>query len=197
MRRATLYSSSRAGPEKPVELRTKRKWPDLYTRHERRLLLCAAALLAVLATLPHLAGAPGPQAIPQQAIDAAVARALAERPLPSAATQAYEAVKGAIVQVRATDDALPLAERDQHSVHRRDERDDARGRRVDVVREAGGVHQRDGFEAFFARGRCSGLGGRTVAGSEEHGRGDGRRPEESALACSRVRRHGEGRELRA
>jgi S1-C subfamily serine protease len=106
VRRATLYSSSRAGPEKPVELRTKRKWPDLYTRHERRLLLCAAALLAVLATLPHLAGAPGPQAIPQQAIDAAVARALAERPLPSAATQAYEAVKGAIVQVRATDDAL-------------------------------------------------------------------------------------------
>jgi hypothetical protein len=71
--------------------------------YERRLLP-RAVLLALLAAAPYLTGAPA--GISQQLIDAAVARALAEQQLPSPAARVYEAVKGAIVRVRAIDDAL-------------------------------------------------------------------------------------------
>ena len=54
MKRATLYSRSISSPEKPVDSRAKPKWRDLYTDYERRLLLGAAVLLALLA----LAGPP-------------------------------------------------------------------------------------------------------------------------------------------
>jgi S1-C subfamily serine protease len=94
VRRARLYSSSRSSPETLVEPSPKPKWRDLYT--ERRLLLGAALLLALLAAAPYFTGSSA--TVSQQAIDAAVARALAEQPSPS---KVYEAVKGAVVHVRA------------------------------------------------------------------------------------------------
>jgi len=123
MRRATLYSSSSrsrgvlrpevTSPAKPVEAAPKRQWRDLYKRHERRFALAAFIFLATLAVLPHLTKSPVASAISQEVIDAAVARSLAEQPLPSVAAKVYDAVKGAIVRVRATGDAL---ERDEYLV---------------------------------------------------------------------------------
>ena len=109
MRRATFYSNSprsSRSPEKPVEPPAKRRWRDLYTQYERNLLLGAAVLLAVLWLSTHFGSGPVSQAISQQAIDAAVARALAEQPPASPATRVYGAVKGAIVSVRAISDGL-------------------------------------------------------------------------------------------
>jgi S1-C subfamily serine protease len=103
--RATFYSSP-SGPEKPVEAPARRQWRNLCSDYERRLLLGAATLLALLAAAPYFTGSPAGQAISQQAIDAAVARALAEQPLPSAAARVYESVKGSIVLVRAVADPL-------------------------------------------------------------------------------------------
>jgi S1-C subfamily serine protease len=114
MRRATLYSNSprsrgvarpeNPSPEKPVEAPA-RPWRDLYTRHERRLTIAAFAVLASLLIL-NFRTAPVTPAISQEQFDAAVARSLAEQPLPSPAAKVYEAVKGAIVLVRTTADAL-------------------------------------------------------------------------------------------
>jgi S1-C subfamily serine protease len=110
MRRITLYSSTASGrrsvcgPEKPVDAPARRRWRDLYTEYERRLLLGTAVLLALVAAAPYFTGASA--GISQQLIDAAVARALAEQQLPSPAARVYEAVRGAIVRVRAIDDAL-------------------------------------------------------------------------------------------
>jgi serine protease Do len=53
---------------------------------------------------------PAASSISQQQIDAAVARSLAEQPPPSPAAKVYEAVKGAIVRVRAIGDALETDE---------------------------------------------------------------------------------------
>jgi S1-C subfamily serine protease len=101
VRRATLYSSPRPG--EPVDKRATRTWRDLYKRYERRLLLGAAVVFALLALGPYFIGAPAGQSVPQQLIEAAVARALAEQP---SASKVYEAVKGAIVLVRAIGDPL-------------------------------------------------------------------------------------------
>ena len=126
MRRASFYSNSprsrsipRAespGPEKPVEAPARRRWRDLYTQYERNLLLGALVLLALLTLSSHLAGTPERSAVSQQEIDAAVARALAEQPLPSPAAKVYDAVRGAIVRVRALGDALETGEQPQRSV---------------------------------------------------------------------------------
>ena len=123
MRRATLYSNSprsrgvvrpeSPGPEKPVEAPAQPKWRDLYKRHERRLAIGTFAVLASLLVL-NFRTAPAVPVISQEQFDAAVARSLAEKPLPSPAAKAYEAVKGAIVLVRTTSDAL---ERDEY-LHR-------------------------------------------------------------------------------
>jgi S1-C subfamily serine protease len=116
MRRTTLYSNSprsrgvvrpeSPGPEKPVEAPARRRWRDLYTSYERQLLLGAAVLLGLLALAPHFTGAPEKQALSQQQVDVAVARALSAQPLPSPATKVYDAIKGAIVRVRTGSDAL-------------------------------------------------------------------------------------------
>jgi hypothetical protein len=103
--RATFYSNS-TGPERPVDAPARRRWRNLYNDYERRLLLGAAVLLALLAAAPYFTGSPAGQTISQQAIDAAVVRALAEQPLPSAVALVYEAGKGSIVLVRAVGDAL-------------------------------------------------------------------------------------------
>jgi S1-C subfamily serine protease len=116
MKRAALYSNSprlRAEfprPEKPVEGPTKPRWRDLYKRHERALTLAAFALLAAFLVVSHVTTAPVSPAISQDQIDAAVARTLSEQVLPSPAAKVYEAVRGAIVRVRAIGDALETDE---------------------------------------------------------------------------------------
>jgi S1-C subfamily serine protease len=120
MRRASLYSNSprsrlaarpqAPGPEKPVEARATPKWRDLYKRHERRLVLAAFILLAALLVGSQVTRSPVAPAISQEQIDAAVARSLQEQPLPSPAAKVYDAVKGAIVRVRAITDELEADE---------------------------------------------------------------------------------------
>ena len=117
MRRASLYSNSprsrpvvrppAPGPEKPVETRAKRKWRDLYNEYERKLLFGAVALLALLSLATHFKAAPVAQAVAPKTI---------EQPLPPPAAKAYDAVKGAIVRVRATADPLEADEYLQRSV---------------------------------------------------------------------------------
>jgi S1-C subfamily serine protease len=126
MKRATLYSNSPrsrgatrpqdSSPEKPVDPPAKPRWRNLYTAYERQLLLGAAVLLALLALSAHFRPGAEAQALAPQAIEAAVARVLAEQPPPSVATKAYEAVKGAIVHVRAIGDALETHEYLQRAV---------------------------------------------------------------------------------
>jgi S1-C subfamily serine protease len=102
MKRATLYSNSSPlreapRPETPVAPRRKLEWRDGYT---------IAALAVIALILGVFALRPIPSAVSKDDIDAAVARALAEQVLPSPATQAYEAVRGSIVRVRAIGDGL-------------------------------------------------------------------------------------------
>ena len=118
MRRASLYSSSprsRAAvrpppesPEKPVEAPPKRRWRDLYKRHERRLTLAGFALLGL--ALAFQMSKPVPASLTTDDIDAAVQRTLAEQVLPSPAARVFGAVHGAIVQVRTSADALEYDE---------------------------------------------------------------------------------------
>jgi S1-C subfamily serine protease len=109
MRRASLYSNSSRSqsPDKPVEARARWKWRNLYTEYERKLLLGAIVLLALLSLSAHFRAVPVVQALPQKSI---------EQPLPSPAAKVYDAVKGAIVRVRATPDALEADEYLQKSV---------------------------------------------------------------------------------
>ena len=126
MRRAALYSNSPRSrsvvrpeplsPEKPVAPPPKSRWRELYKRNERRLTLAAFIFLAAWLVVSHVTKSPVAPAISQEAIDAAVARSLTEQPLPSAAAKVYEAVKGAIVRVRASADALEHDEYLQRAV---------------------------------------------------------------------------------
>ena len=112
MKRASLYSTSsrvetgpQQSPGKPVEAAPKRKWRDLYSAYERQLLFGAAVLIALLALSSHFRAEPV-ASLNEQQINEAVARALAEQPVPSVASKVYDAVKGSIVRVRAIGDAL-------------------------------------------------------------------------------------------
>ncbi len=107
MKRASLYSSSRAKAAPAVAHPVQRKIGTASRvrealRGNRVPLLAAmpglAALLFVLFQWTH---APARQQLTQEDIDAAVTRALETVPLPSSATKAYEAVRGSIVRVRA------------------------------------------------------------------------------------------------
>ena len=129
MRRASLYSNSprsRAiarpvvespvpGPEKPVA-KPARRWRDLYTQYERKLLLGAAVLLGLLYLNSQFLPAPAAHALSQEAIDAAVARALQTQALPSPAAKAYAAAQRAVVRVRAIGDGLEQDEYIQKSL---------------------------------------------------------------------------------
>jgi S1-C subfamily serine protease len=122
MRRATLYSNSpksrgvarpeTPSPEKPDEQPAKRRWRNLYTRYERKLLLGAAVLLALL-YLNTQFHPQAPQALSQETIDAAVVRALQTQTLPSPAAKAYAAVQRAVVRIRAIGDGV---EHDEYMV---------------------------------------------------------------------------------
>lgn len=67
--------------------------------YEKLSLLAAGALITLGITLGHAALAPAPARITQRDIDAAVARTLETRPLPSPATRAYRAVRASTVRV--------------------------------------------------------------------------------------------------
>jgi S1-C subfamily serine protease len=72
--------------------------------------MAAFILLAAFAVVSQFTKFPVGSAISQEQIDTAVARSLAQQPLPSAAAKVYDAVKGAIVRVRAIGDALETDE---------------------------------------------------------------------------------------
>ncbi|HWM42846.1 MAG TPA: trypsin-like peptidase domain-containing protein [Burkholderiales bacterium] len=108
MRRASLYSNSprsrlaarpqAPGPEKPVEARATPKWRDLYKRFERPAMLAAFAAMTLTFAATHFTATP---------VEPAVAQ---EQPPQSPAAQVYDAVKGAIVRVRASADELEADE---------------------------------------------------------------------------------------
>ncbi|HUQ25618.1 MAG TPA: trypsin-like peptidase domain-containing protein [Burkholderiales bacterium] len=110
MKRDSLYSSARrrAAPveEKPapVESKPAAPSPKLYKRHEKAVLLAAGAIVGVCMVSLNAAFQPAPPVLTQEDLDAAVARTLQSRPLPSPAIKAYQAVRDSIVRVRAIGD---------------------------------------------------------------------------------------------
>jgi S1-C subfamily serine protease len=115
MRRATLYSNANpvresprpefpVAPPAPVAPRRRLTWRHGYT---------AVALLVLLGIAAFRPLAP---ALSQKDIDAAVQRTLAEQARVSPAAQAYEAVRGSVVRVRAIGDALEHDEYLQRAV---------------------------------------------------------------------------------
>src|SRR5688500_17611991 len=69
--------------------------------YEKLLLLAGGAVIALGITLGHAALTPAPARVSQRDIDAAVARTLATRPVPSPAMRAYRAVRSSMVRVSA------------------------------------------------------------------------------------------------
>jgi S1-C subfamily serine protease len=69
--------------------------------YEKLLLLAGGAVIALGITLGHAALTPAPARVSQRDIDAAVARTLATRPVPSPAMRAYQAVRSSMVRVSA------------------------------------------------------------------------------------------------
>ena len=107
MKKAPLYSRSRASvsaveaataPVTPPPTRPSRLLA-FAGRHERRLWAASVLLLVIGALLFN--GAFGPKEAPLtiKQIDAAIRQSLDEKPLPSQATKAYEAVIGSVVRV--------------------------------------------------------------------------------------------------
>jgi len=113
MRRASLYSSSRAAvPAKPVApIPVPEKKKELASRGWLRRN--RSTMVAVLPGLIALGIVLGQTYLPratvattQEDIDAAVAKSLETVPLPSTAAKAYEAVQGSIVRVKSYTEAL-------------------------------------------------------------------------------------------
>ncbi len=117
MKKVSLYSSSdrtRKGavPEAdaPTErvpqlgnpVRARARWRAYASRHERPLLLVAAALLSLAIVLGHAALTRTSRPVTQDDIDAAVLHTLETAPLPSHAAKAYEAVRRSVVRVHGT-----------------------------------------------------------------------------------------------
>jgi S1-C subfamily serine protease len=107
--RKSLYSAStaksvRENPAPSVEKPRERVWRRLYTRHEKALLVLGGALIALGIVFGQAAFTSPPRELTQDDIDQAVARTLEKRPVPSPAIRAYQAVRGAIVRVRAVSD---------------------------------------------------------------------------------------------
>ncbi len=107
MKKAPLYSRSRAStaaveaaaaPAAPPTARASRL-RAFASRHERRLW--AAAVVLLLGAALFLNGGFGPKQPPLtlKQIDAAMRQSLDEKPLPSQATKAYDAVIGSVVRV--------------------------------------------------------------------------------------------------
>jgi S1-C subfamily serine protease len=69
-------------------------------RYERPLLVAGGGLLALLLVYFHAAMKPLPQKITQHDIDAAVLHTLETKPIPSAASRAFEVIRPSVVRVR-------------------------------------------------------------------------------------------------
>jgi S1-C subfamily serine protease len=113
MRRASLYSSSRAAvPDQPVaptpvpgqkEEPAFRGW---LRRHRSSLLAVLPGLVALGIVLGQTFQQRASVPTTQEDIDAAVEKSLESVPLPSTAAKAYEAVQGSIVRVKSYTEAL-------------------------------------------------------------------------------------------
>lgn len=88
----------------------KTSWRSRYKRHEKPLLFLSGAALAIALVVTHAALTPAAPQITQDDIDQAVARTLETKPLPSPAVKAYQAVRPALVRVRAIGDGLEYDE---------------------------------------------------------------------------------------
>ncbi|MEA3194302.1 MAG: hypothetical protein QOD26_2635 [Betaproteobacteria bacterium] len=122
MKRDSLYSSARrrAAPveEKPapVEKKAVAPSPKLYKGHEKAVLLAAGAVVGLCMVSLNAAFQPAPPVLTQEDLEAAIARTLQAKPLPSPATRAYQAVRDSIVRVRAIGDGLEQDESTQRAV---------------------------------------------------------------------------------
>jgi S1-C subfamily serine protease len=107
MKRASLYSSSRVRPENaapvagPPKIALKTRFKESFRRYRVPLAAATPGLVALAVVLFQSTYAPAPQNLTQEDIDAAVVRSFESVPLPSAATKAYESVRGSIVRVRS------------------------------------------------------------------------------------------------
>jgi S1-C subfamily serine protease len=103
--------------EAPVAARPAGAWRDLYKRREKWLpFACGAALTAVVVLAHSAFTAPPPPQLTQEDVEAVVLKTLHTKPVPTAATKAWAAVRGSIVRVRAIGDGLEhdeYAERSQ------------------------------------------------------------------------------------
>ena len=95
--RASLQEAPPASVEKPRA----RSWRRLYRRHEKALLVLGGAFVALGVVFGQAAFTSPPVELTQDDIDAAVARTLEKRPVPSPAIRAYQAVRASIVRVKA------------------------------------------------------------------------------------------------
>jgi S1-C subfamily serine protease len=106
MKRASLYSSSRAktanaipvAVPKKIELKSRIK--EALRNYRVPLVAAAPGLAALFFVLFQWTYLPAPPQLTQEDVDAAVVRSFDTVPLPSVATKAYEAVRGSIVRVR-------------------------------------------------------------------------------------------------
>ena len=110
---APLHDDTAPGVGKPRES----AWRRLYTRHEKALLVLGGALIAIAIVLGQAAFTSTPVEITQDDIDAAVARTLEKKPLPSPAVRAYQAVRASLVRVKAIGEALEEDDESPHLVH--------------------------------------------------------------------------------
>lgn len=120
MRRDALYSRSSRKPERPepppaaAGKAPASPWRDFYKRRRTSMLITVFALAFVI-LFATLGMAPPAPALTQAEVDAAVARALKEKTLPSPAAKAYEAVRASVVRVRAGADSLEQDEHDERA----------------------------------------------------------------------------------
>jgi len=119
MRRSTLYSSAPRKPRPvpvpaaPAGKRPAFSWRDFYQR--RRNAMLTVFTLAFVVLFATLGMTPPVPALTQADLDAAVARALKEKTLPSPAAKAYAAVRASVVRVRAGADSLEQDEYDERA----------------------------------------------------------------------------------
>jgi S1-C subfamily serine protease len=98
-------------PSPSVGKARERAWRRLYTRHEKALLVLGGALVALGIVFGQAAITSPPREITQDDIDAAVARTLETKPVPSPAIKAYQAVRSSIVRVKAIGEGSEMDER--------------------------------------------------------------------------------------
>lgn len=121
--RKGLYSASspktvRESAAAPgVAKQRERVWRRLYTRHEKAILVLGGALVALGIVFGQAAFTSPPHELTQDDIDQAVARTLEKKPVPSPAIRAYQAVRGAIVRVRAVSDEPEAEDASPERVH--------------------------------------------------------------------------------